>query len=168
MPRFKNFWDSSIFVEVFPSKRTKIYFGKISTYTCNQALKFCMLALFLMQIQNLKSDFRCFDFLLFLGINSETNHLSSEMTFDDGSSDDDDQRLRSIRSKFKNLGFCRKCLVVSGFVVLYPCASVLSLAILFGPIISIIYFVVSVVHFPLHSQDLSVNSVETTNLTEIL
>ena len=38
-----------------------------------QALKFRMQALFLMQIQNLKSDFRCFDFLLFLGIKSETN-----------------------------------------------------------------------------------------------
>ena len=35
--------------------------------------KFRMQALFLMQIQNLKSDFRCFDFLLFLGIKSETN-----------------------------------------------------------------------------------------------
>ena len=50
-----------------------MYFGKISTYTCNQALKFHMQALFLMQIQNLKSDFRCFNFLLFLGMNSETN-----------------------------------------------------------------------------------------------
>ena len=32
-----------------------------------------MQALFFMQIQNLKSDFRFFDFLLFLGIKSETN-----------------------------------------------------------------------------------------------
>ena len=74
MPRFKKFSDSSIFEEVFPSKRTKIYFGKISTYACLQALKFRMQALFFMQIQNSKSDFRFFDFLLFLGIKSETNH----------------------------------------------------------------------------------------------
>ena len=33
-----------------------------------------MQALFLMQIQNFKSDFRDFDFLLFLGIKSESNH----------------------------------------------------------------------------------------------
>jgi len=33
-----------------------------------------MQALFFMQIQNFKSDFRFFDFLLFLGIKSETNH----------------------------------------------------------------------------------------------
>ena len=33
-----------------------------------------MQALFLMQIQNLMSYFRGFDFLLFLGINSESNH----------------------------------------------------------------------------------------------
>ena len=32
-----------------------------------------MQALFLMQIQNFKSDFRDFDFLLFLGIKSESN-----------------------------------------------------------------------------------------------
>ena len=60
--------DSSIFVEVFPSKRTKIFFVNIRTYTWIQALKCRMQALFLMQIQNLKSDFRGIDFLLFLGI----------------------------------------------------------------------------------------------------
>ena len=73
LPRFKKFSDSSIFEEVFPSKRTKMFFGKIRTYTCIQALKFCMQALFFMQIKNLKSDFRFSDFLLFLGIKSETN-----------------------------------------------------------------------------------------------
>ena len=66
----KTFW--------IPSKRTKIYFGKISTYACLQALKFRMQALFFMQIQNLKSDFRLFDFLLFLGIKSETNQSRSD------------------------------------------------------------------------------------------
>ena len=40
-----------------------------------QALKFCMQALFLRQIQNLKSDFLGFGFLLFLGIKSESNHF---------------------------------------------------------------------------------------------
>ena len=44
----------------------------------------------------------------------------------------------------------------------------MTFGIFVAPIISIIYFVVSVVHYPLHSQELSVNSVETTNLTEIL
>ena len=73
LPRFKKFSDSSIFEEVFPSKRTKMFFGKISTYTCIQTLKFRMQALFFMQIQNLKSDLRFFGFLLFLGIKSETN-----------------------------------------------------------------------------------------------
>ena len=75
---FKKFSDSSIFEEVFPSKRTKMFFGKISTYTCIQALKCRMQALSLVQIQNLESDFRGFDFLLFLGINSETNKYSSD------------------------------------------------------------------------------------------
>ena len=56
-----------------------MFFGKISTYTCIQALKFRMQALFFMQIQNSKSDFRFFDFLLFLGIKSETNHDSWSM-----------------------------------------------------------------------------------------
>ena len=74
LPRFKKFSDSSIFEEVFPSKRTKMFYGKIRTYTCIQALKFRMQALFLMQNQNLKSDFQFFDFLLFLGIKSETDH----------------------------------------------------------------------------------------------
>ena len=40
------------------------------SYIRIQALKFRMQALFLMQIQNLNSDFRGFDFLLFLGIKS--------------------------------------------------------------------------------------------------
>ena len=71
---FKKISDSSIFEEVFPSKRTKMFFGKISTYTCIQALKFRMQALFLMQNQNLKPNFRGLDFLLFLGIKSESNH----------------------------------------------------------------------------------------------
>ena len=48
-------------------------FGKISTYTCIHASKFCMQALFLMQIQILKSDCRGFEFLLFFGIKSESN-----------------------------------------------------------------------------------------------
>ena len=43
------------------------------TYACLQALKFRMQALFFMQIQNSKPDFRFFNFLLFLGIKSETN-----------------------------------------------------------------------------------------------
>ena len=73
LPRFKKFSDSSIFEEVFPSKRTKMFFWKISTYTCIQALKFRMQALFLMQIQNLKSDFWGFDFLLQLGLKFESN-----------------------------------------------------------------------------------------------
>ena len=76
LPRFKKFSDSSIFEEVFPSKRTKMYLGKMSTYTCIKALKFCMKAIFLMQIQNSKSDFRGFDFLLFLGIKSESNQYT--------------------------------------------------------------------------------------------
>ena len=50
-----------------------MFIEKISTYTCIQALKCRMQALFLMQIQNFKSDFRDFDFLLFLGIKSESN-----------------------------------------------------------------------------------------------
>ena len=74
MSTFKKFSDLSILVEVFPSKPTKMFFEKISTYTCIQALKCRMQALFLMQIQNLKSDFQDFDFLLFLGIKSESNH----------------------------------------------------------------------------------------------
>ena len=41
-------------------KRTKM-FGKISTYTCIQAFKCRKQALFLMQIQNLKSHFRGFE-----------------------------------------------------------------------------------------------------------
>ena len=75
---FKKFSDSSIFVEVFPSKRTKMFFEKISTYTCIQALKWRMQALFLMQIQNLKSDFQDFDFLLFLSIKSESNQCRND------------------------------------------------------------------------------------------
>jgi len=55
-----------------------MFFGKISTYTCIQALKFRMQAQFLMLIQNLKSDFRGFDFLLFLGIKSESNQFLSK------------------------------------------------------------------------------------------
>ena len=94
-------------------------------------------------------------------IRSEFNN-SGEMTFDDRSSDDDD---RSERSEFNNTCFTRKCGMAIGFVAL---AFFMTFAIFVAPIISIIYFVVSVVHFPLHSQDLSVNSVETTNLTEIL
>ena len=73
---FNKLPDWSIFEEVFPSKRTKMFFGKISTYTCIQVLKFRIQALFFMQNQNLKSDFRFFDFLLFLGIKSETNHYA--------------------------------------------------------------------------------------------
>ena len=72
--------DSSIFVEVFPSKRTKIFFVNIRTYTWIQALKCRMQALFLMQIQNLKSDFRGIDFLLFLGIKSESNQYSQQVS----------------------------------------------------------------------------------------
>ena len=34
LPRFKKFSDSFIFEDVFPSKPTKMIFGKISTYTC--------------------------------------------------------------------------------------------------------------------------------------
>ena len=56
-------------------------FGKISTCTCIQALKFRVQALFLMQIQNLKSDCRGFDFLIFLGIKSVTNHDSQRHSF---------------------------------------------------------------------------------------
>ena len=82
LPRFKKFSDSSIFEEVFPSKRTKMVFGKISSYKCIQTLKFRMQALFLMQNQNLKSDFRFFDFLLFLGIKSETNQYKCTMEED--------------------------------------------------------------------------------------
>jgi len=73
LPRFRKFYDSFIFEKVFPSKRTKMFFAKISTYTCIKALKFRIQVLFLMKIQNFKSDFRCFDVLLFLGIKSETN-----------------------------------------------------------------------------------------------
>ena len=51
-----------------------MFFGKISTYTWIQALKCRLQALFLMQIRNLKSDFRGFDFLFFIGIKSESNH----------------------------------------------------------------------------------------------
>ena len=75
MSTFKKFSISSIFVELFPSKRTKMFFGKISTYTCIQALKCRMQALFLMKNQNLRLDFRDFDFLLFLGIKSESNQF---------------------------------------------------------------------------------------------
>ena len=40
-----------------------------------QTLKIGMQALFLIQIPNKKSDFLCFDFLFFLGIESESNHI---------------------------------------------------------------------------------------------
>ena len=72
---FTKFSDSFIFWEVFTSKRKKMLFGKISTYTCIQALKCRMQAVFLMQIKNFKSDCQDFDFLRFLGINSEFNHI---------------------------------------------------------------------------------------------
>jgi len=48
--------EDNLYVRIFPSKRKKTFFVRISTYTCIQALKFRMQALFLMQIQNLKSD----------------------------------------------------------------------------------------------------------------
>ena len=84
------------------------------------------------------------------------------MTFDDGSSDDDGRR---IGSAFNDQNFCGKCVIVSRSLALFL---IMTFGIFVAPIISIIYFVVSVVHYPLHSQELSVNSVETTNLTEIL
>ena len=51
-------------------------FGKLSTSTCIKTLKYRMQAVFLMQIKNFKSDYQDFDFLRFLGINSEFNHIS--------------------------------------------------------------------------------------------
>ena len=50
--RFTKFLDSSIFGEVFPSKRNKMFFEKISTYTGIQALKCRTQTLFLIEIQN--------------------------------------------------------------------------------------------------------------------
>ena len=55
---------------------TRTSCGGLSTYTCIKALKCRRQPLFLMQIQNLMFDFRGFDFLLFLGIKSESNHWS--------------------------------------------------------------------------------------------
>ena len=76
MPWFKKFPDSPIYEEVFPSKRLKTIFGKISTYACIQWPKFRMQALFLMEISINLSDCRRFDLLLFLGLKSEFNHYS--------------------------------------------------------------------------------------------